>query len=301
MADDPYGAVQDQWPPFHYGTHYSTAGFVLWYLLRLEPYTALHIHLQDGRFDKPDRLFDSIAATYTGCTTNASDVKELIPELYFLPECLTNTNNCDLGTTQSGNQLGDVVLPPWAKDAADFIHIHREALESEYVSRNLHHWIDLIFGHKQRPPVPPSLGGDPACVEACNVFFYLTYEGAVDLEKLRANEGDRALYETTIKQIDNFGQTPIQLFEKAHPQRLSLDQTDIIWPIASIVQGVHTIPKGEPQPEKPNRIMSFDPVRYVLSALTSTSAHLLTCASQSELLPNFADSRSFQRRAACNR
>src|SRR3546814_1532188 len=49
-------------------------------LLRLEPYTSLHIHLQDGRFDKPDRLFDSIAATYNGCVTNASDVKELVPE-----------------------------------------------------------------------------------------------------------------------------------------------------------------------------------------------------------------------------
>ena len=32
-----------------------------------------------------------------------------------------------------GMQLGDVVLPPWAKTPEDFIRINREALESEYV------------------------------------------------------------------------------------------------------------------------------------------------------------------------
>ena len=33
-------------PPFHYGTHYSAAGVVLFYLIRLEPFTGLSRTLQ---------------------------------------------------------------------------------------------------------------------------------------------------------------------------------------------------------------------------------------------------------------
>ena len=72
-------------PPFHYGTHYSVAGFVLWFLMRIEPYTSLHVQLQDGRIDRPDRLFHSFEAAWKGCISNPSDVKELVPGAVLQP------------------------------------------------------------------------------------------------------------------------------------------------------------------------------------------------------------------------
>ncbi|XBI45636.1 hypothetical protein VPH35_110081 [Triticum aestivum] len=194
-------------PSFYYGSHYSSMGIVLYYLLRLEPFTALHRNLQGGKFDHADRLFQSIESTYRNCLSNTSDVKELTPEFFYMPEFLENLNSYHFGVKQDGEPLGHVGLPPWAKGSPDeFIHINREALESEYVSSNLHHWIDLIFGYKQR--------GKPA-VEAANIFYYLTYEGAVDLENM-----DDMLQKSAIEdQIANFGQTPIQIFRKKHPRR----------------------------------------------------------------------------------
>eukprot|EP00256_Glycine_max_P033132 XP_006578286.1 BEACH domain-containing protein B isoform X1 [Glycine max] len=194
-------------PSFYYGSHYSSMGIVLYYLLRLEPFTSLHRNLQGGKFDHADRLFQGIEGTYRNCLTNTSDVKELIPEFFYMPEFLVNSNSYHLGVKQDGEPIGDVCLPPWAKGSPEeFIRRNREALESEYVSSNLHHWIDLVFGYKQR--------GKPA-VEAANIFYYLTYEGAVDLETME-DDLQRAAIED---QIANFGQTPIQIFRKKHPRR----------------------------------------------------------------------------------
>ncbi|KAM4821388.1 neurobeachin-like protein 2 [Thomomys bottae] len=206
--EDPAGAIDK----FHYGTHYSNAAGVMHYLLRVEPFTSLHVQLQSGRFDCSDRQFHSVAAAWQARLESPADVKELIPEFFYFPDFLENQNGFDLGCLQlTDEKVGDVVLPPWARSPEDFIRQHRRALESEHVSAHLHEWIDLIFGYKQR---------GPAAEEALNVFYYCTYEGAVDLDHV-ADERERKALEGI---ISNFGQTPCQLLKEPHPARLSAEE-----------------------------------------------------------------------------
>ena len=40
---------------------------------------------QNGRFDTADRLFHSVGESWASVLTNATDVKELIPEFFSLP------------------------------------------------------------------------------------------------------------------------------------------------------------------------------------------------------------------------
>ena len=102
--------------------------------------------------------------------------------------------------------MDHVALPAWASTAEEFISYQRRALESETVSATLHHWIDLIWGFKQT---------GVEAVEAANIFFYLTYEGRVDLEAVL----DPAEREALRTQVACFGQTPPELFTSPHPPR----------------------------------------------------------------------------------
>lgn len=195
--------------PFHYGTHYSSAMIVASYLIRLPPFVQSFILLQGGTFDHPDRLFYSIPGAWASASRdNASDVRELIPEFFYLPDFLENINGYNFGMRQgNGGRVDDVMLPPWAHgDPKIFIAKHREALESPYVSKYLHSWIDLIFGYKQK--------GD-AAVENMNVFHHLSYHGAKDLDNIE-DAKERAI---TTSIIHNFGQTPHQIFTKPHPSK----------------------------------------------------------------------------------
>lgn len=119
---------------------------------------------------------------------------------------------------------GLIVHPPtyrWLTPqlgAEHFVSQCRDALESDYVSDHIHEWIDLIFGYKQQGPeaIRANNGMKFRGIFWWLVFYHLTYEGAVDLEKIVDPMEKAAM----IAQIKEFGQTPKQLWNTPHPTRL---------------------------------------------------------------------------------
>jgi hypothetical protein len=223
----------------------------------MEPWTSQFICLQGGKFDWPDRLFSSIPETWENCLKSTTDVKELIPEFFCLPEFLMNRNKFDFGVKSTGTSIDHVELPPWAKTPEDFIRIHRDALESEYVSNNLHHWIDLIFGYKQR--------GESA-IEARNTFYYLTYEGAVDIDSLWNPVQKKAV----LDQIENFGQ--VRCFYLAMLFQLSPDPFFLLREIDSSSAVDNCTPATRPSTWQPASLVSIGPRNPELRVCTHGSS-----------------------------
>ena len=208
-----------------YGSHYSTSLYVSYYLVRIFPFANIRIELQGTSFDDPNRLFNSMRTSFDCSSTQKSDLRELIPELFCLPEILLNNNDFNLGEIKDNSgsnsgkskeiklkQIQEVETPKWCNNNAYFfIKKHRELLESYEVSKNLNEWLNLIFGSKQKG----SAGNKIKNLYNCQT--YEDYEKIFD--ELTPDEQDISC------RMLEFGVTPNQIFKNDTSQRkINLDR-----------------------------------------------------------------------------
>ena len=187
---------------YHSGSHYSNAGFVCYYLIRVKPFSMINAEIQGEYFDVTDRLFSDIEKV----SKLKEKYQELIPELFNMPEMYININKFEFGLNCEKKNISNVILPLWGKHSPRiFCGILRKALESEYVSININNWIDLIFGYKQK-----GINAEKS--------YNVLREVCTKFNPEKDCEDEKEL-EQKINEINEMGINPKQLFIKPHKKR----------------------------------------------------------------------------------
>ena len=52
--------------------------------------------------DNPDRVFHSIHDSFVNALNDHADVREIVPEFFYLPELFLNSNQINFGVRQDG-------------------------------------------------------------------------------------------------------------------------------------------------------------------------------------------------------
>ena len=141
--------IVDEEPKYVFNIFYSNPIFLCNFLIRIFPYSLLGIEFQGDGFDDPNRLFTSIEGSLNINLSQKSDLREMIPELFYFPELYSNKNELKLGKINN-NEIDNVTinLKKYKDfDKYEYICQLRDLLENE---KDLDLWIDLIFGINQK-------------------------------------------------------------------------------------------------------------------------------------------------------
>ena len=150
--------------PYYFNTHYSNIVYTCNYLIRIFPFSFAAIEMQGDGFDAPNRLFFSIQQTFYNISTHKSDIRELIPEFFYLPEMFMNINNINFHKKTDNVIVDDVIMPEDLpqktisniitnddnKQEKFFIFVERNKNNLESLKDNINGWIKIIFGTGQR-------------------------------------------------------------------------------------------------------------------------------------------------------
>ena len=183
-----------------FNTHYSNPIYTSNYLIRVFPYSLSCIELQGDGFDNPNRLFYSIDYTMNNTLNQKSDLRELIPEIFYFYELFINRNNLQFNKIANKQEIDTVKINSEKENEKNdeiykFITYMRNKLEKE---EKLNEWIDLIFGINSEK--------DENRRNYYAKSTFVTFDNNEELLK------DRLVMEST-----DFGLIPFKLFNSKFP------------------------------------------------------------------------------------
>ena len=203
--------------PYVFGSHYSNQTYVTHYLVRIFPFTISSLEIQGNSFDSPDRLFININKSFIGSSTEKGDIRELIPQFFFLPEMFINLNKFNFGFLQKvglektdstifiqnlfnlGNEVNNCLIPYYAdNDPYKFIIIYRKVLESAKIK--IEDWINFIFGEFSYGKKAQDKG---------NIFMSYCYDGVVE-KRIKENKSLKRI----CCRLNELGCNPLNVFDK---------------------------------------------------------------------------------------
>ena len=201
---------------YYFNQHYSAGGYILFYLVRLIPFTYCQIEFQSGKFDLPARLFSSFN-NYLYFLSLTQDNRELCPEFYFNYELFLNLNYNDFGELENENEYYHLnnVDNERKETCIQFVIYLRMLLEKSDISS----WIDNIFGIDQLNDSE----------KKPNSFPFYTYESYCEFEKIKKESKP---LKQKINEIRNkiemmkFGITPAKLINKPQKDKKPSNEFD---------------------------------------------------------------------------
>ena len=190
----------------YFNHHYSNMGYIVYYLVRLIPFTFSHIKLQSGCFDSPERIFTSVK-NHLAVLALSDENRELTPELFYNYEMFINLNYLNLGLIKHERiQLNN--FDTGFKNPFEFVLNLRQLLEKA----NIASWVDNIFGYNQFNKNS----------DVMNIFPLSSYEELHNFDEILIKKKNKL--PKAIKRIKSdisllqLGITPIQLFKNSpHP------------------------------------------------------------------------------------
>ena len=147
----------------HFYSHYSTASFIFYYLMRMNPFMQNLIRLQNNSQENSNRMFVCIFDSQLAINLS-NDNRELIPEFFNKIEFFINLNCANFGLNSKGIQTDDIIPIKLIYDNdnennrnslslyVEFLILHRAILNSKFVNNSddsIINWIDNVFGKNQ--------------------------------------------------------------------------------------------------------------------------------------------------------